>query len=340
VGDDAGGARVLALGSGPGARAWLRPGRGGGRGRGGSAAPAPAAPLAVARWCRLRSPPPALLTAGFDGRLRLWTTHLGGGGGGTAPAAVFDLGAPLTDAAWLGGGAPGGGGRGGSGGAPPSTPLPPPPLAFVAALADGRLAGFELTRRTCGPVALQRVVRAGVRPTCLAACPPCVWGTGAAAALPSSPPSAYPGACPLVAVGDDRGRVTLLKPSPNLRAPAPERRKGGDGGGAAKEEEHPGGGGGALQPPPPPPVRGGRVGAAAAAATAALLAAVAVPPEEGAGNSSGGAAAEEAAAPGGDDKAAAPVAAPLSPAAVAVDKAVGRLVAILAELKASGAGEE
>ena len=362
VGDDAGGARILSLGSGPDPRAWLQPARGGGGGGGwgcGGGGPA-STPLSAAKWCRLTAPsssgPPALLTAGFDGRLRLWTVsgdggeHGGGGGGGgtTTPAAVFDLGAPLTDAAWLGG--PPGGGEGTSTSTSTTSPAalpppPPPPLAFVAALADGRLAGFELTRKPGGPIALQRVVRAGVRPTRVAACPPCAWGGwGSIAFAGGGGGAAFPGASPLVAVGDDAGRVTLLKPSPNLRSPAPPAPPAGGGGeGTQGGTGEAGGRAGVL--PTAGRFGGGRGGVGpAAAAAAALLAAVAVPPPEEGGGSSEGAAPPVVAAVAADDERGAaapgPAAPPLSPAAAAMEKAVVRLVKVLAELRASGAGEE
>ena len=146
------------------------------------------------------------------------------------PAAAFDLGKPVAGAAWS----------------------PDNSTAAVALLADGSLCGVELTRG--GPssappsssapasasnfalpatpvIARQRVLRPGVAALALAV------GGGfeeegseggggdSEETFLSSPSSS---SCALVAVGDGRGRVTVLKPSPNLRKPLIVRDKDGE----------------------------------------------------------------------------------------------------------------
>lgn len=123
------------------------------------------------------------------------------------PAAVIDLTVPLVGAAWL----------------------PSNPSAAVAALGDGTVAALELTRCPRTPLTVQRLLRPGVAPTCVAV------GGGPAA---------------LVAVGDMRGRVVVARPSPNVRWPkaAVEAEAEGElkeesGLGEEEEEGNSGGGG-------------------------------------------------------------------------------------------------
>ena len=158
------------------------------------------------------------------------------------PAAVFDLGKPVAAAAWS----------------------PDDATAVVALLNDGSLAGLELTRG--GPagaataaadrsgsaspaasalpatpvIARQRVLRPGVAALALA-----VGGgfeleegsDGSEDDEKASLLSSSSSSCALVAVGDGRGRVTVLKPSPNLRKPLIVRGGGRGGGGGNGEEE-------------------------------------------------------------------------------------------------------